>query len=76
MAKSIVRVMGEELRERRLERGLSQEELADKAGMSRNFIGLIERGDRNPTLLTLYSLAIALKSSLTELVTAAEKRLK
>lgn len=47
----------------RLHRGLagySQEELADRAGIHRTYIGGIERGERNPTLTMIYRLAKAL----------------
>jgi transcriptional regulator with XRE-family HTH domain len=40
--------------------GLSQEELAAKAGIHRTYIGGIERGERNPTLLMIHRLAKAL----------------
>lgn len=40
--------------------GISQEELADRAGVHRTYIGGIERGERNPTLLTIYKIAAAL----------------
>lgn len=40
--------------------GLSQEELADRAGIHRTYIGGIERGERNPTLTMIHRLAKAL----------------
>jgi len=57
MARSLQRAFGEELRELRKQRGFSQESLADKADLHRNFIGLVERGQRNVTLTTLELLA-------------------
>lgn len=42
--------IGPTLRAFRLQRGLSQEELAAKAGMHRNYIGGIERGEKSPTM--------------------------
>ncbi len=74
MAKGILRALGEELRARRVERGISQEELAGRAGLHRNYVGLLERGQRNVTLLVLQDLAGALKVSLSELVVQAERR--
>lgn len=74
MARSLQRAFGQELRELRKERGFSQESLADKADLHRNFIGLVERGQRNVTLTTLEGLAAALKVSVSELIARAEKR--
>ena len=45
----------------RLEQDLTQEELADRAGMHFTYIGQIERGLRNPSLVNLYKIAKALK---------------
>lgn len=75
-AKGILRALGEELRERRLIRGLTQDTLAAKAGLHRNFIGMIERGERNSTILTLEAIADVLKASLSDLLAGAELRKK
>ena len=47
---------------------LSQEDLADKAGLHRTYIGSIERCERNPTLSTLEVLAEALNISMEDLL--------
>ncbi len=52
---------GLHLKKLRLSQGLTQEELADKAGMHFTYIGQIERGIRNPSLVNLQKLAKALK---------------
>ena len=52
---------GKHLRKLRDERGWTQEDLADKAGMHFTYIGQIERGLRNPSLVNLEKLAKALK---------------
>ncbi|HZG09552.1 MAG TPA: helix-turn-helix transcriptional regulator [Allosphingosinicella sp.] len=50
------------------EAGLTQEQLAERSGLSQQYISGLERGKRNPTVVTLYELASALGVSHTELV--------
>lgn len=52
---------GKRVREFRARRGYSQEALADKTGIHRTYIGGIERGERNPTLLMIHRIAVAMK---------------
>nr|WP_321510271.1 helix-turn-helix transcriptional regulator [uncultured Hyphomonas sp.] len=59
---------GKRLRALREERGWSQEEFADRAGLHRTYVSAVERGVRNPTLSVLERLAKALGVSMTELV--------
>ena len=54
-------VFGRRLRELRLRRGISQEKLAEIADLHRNYIGLMERGESNVSLLSLVAIARALK---------------
>jgi transcriptional regulator with XRE-family HTH domain len=51
---------GETVRRLRKERNLSQEALAERAGMNADFVGFIERGENVPTLTTILQLARAL----------------
>ncbi len=74
MAKGLLRALGDELRAWRLKRGFSQEELAGKAHLHRNYIGLLERGQRNVSLLVLQEIAANLKVSITQLISEAERR--
>ena len=62
------------LRDHRKSRGLSQERLAEKAGVHPTHVGLVERGERNPSLDVAASLAAALGLSLSEMVKEAEHR--
>jgi len=73
-AAKLLKTFGRSIRMLRKQRGLSQEDLAEAAGMSRNYISDIERGVRNPGLLALIALAKALKVSLRELVEEIEPR--
>src|SRR5687767_11742644 len=65
---SIVRTqVGERLRELRLAYHITQEELAERSGLSYKFIGEIERGQANPTIDTMWQLAKALRVDVHEL---------
>ena len=66
---------GEELRARRLSIGLSQEALAERAELHRNYVSLLERGLRSPSLGVLFQLAGALSASPSDLVRETEERL-
>ena len=59
---------GKHLRELRNKKRLTQEQLAEKASMHFTYIGQIERGRRNPSLVNPYKLARALKISAGELL--------
>jgi transcriptional regulator with XRE-family HTH domain len=58
---------GRTLRGRRTKLGVSQEEFADLCELDRTYIGGIERGERNVSLVNLEKLAKALKIPLSEL---------
>jgi len=68
MDKSILKTFGAQVRKLRKERGMTQEQLADAAGIERSYMGTIERGERNPTLLKVYRIAKALKVSAGQLL--------
>ena len=64
----------EVIREQRAKQGLSQEDLAHDADLHRTYVGLIERGLRNPTIEVGHALALALGTTLSDLIRRAEKR--
>jgi transcriptional regulator with XRE-family HTH domain len=61
------------LRQTRLGAGMSQEQLGLEAGVQRNFISLIELGQNQPTVTTVFKLAKALNISASSLVVATEE---
>ena len=52
----------------RLERNVSQEELAETAGLHRTYVGSAERGERNISLINLHKVADALQVSVAKLL--------
>ena len=57
---SLRRLVADNIKRRRLAKGLSQEELAELCGYHRTYIGAVERAERNITLSTLEAIAQAL----------------
>jgi transcriptional regulator with XRE-family HTH domain len=66
------RVLGERLRARRESLGLSQEALADRAGVHWTFLGQVERGQRNLSLHNLLKIAAGVGVDPAELVRGLE----
>lgn len=71
--KNITIQFGKRVREIRSEKGLSQEELAFRAKVHRTYLGGIERGERNPSLKNIASIAKALNIPIAELFTFKRK---
>lgn len=69
------RIVGENLRRYRLSAGLSQEELAARMGVEQGYVSGLEAGRRNPTIVTLWHAAIALRIQPALLFQATEARL-
>lgn len=61
-------VFARNLRQRRMEKSLSQEQLADMAGLHRTYIGSVERLERNISIDNMERLAVALEIELKELL--------
>jgi transcriptional regulator with XRE-family HTH domain len=67
-------MLGEEIRKARLKAGLSQESLADKSGLHRTYISLLERNKKSPTLETLFRICHALGVSAAGLIKKVEAK--
>lgn len=64
--------LGREIRRHRKALGLSQEALAERAGLHRNYVGFLERGERNPSATTIFGLARTLGVSASALVAGVD----
>ncbi|MDI4635212.1 helix-turn-helix transcriptional regulator [Pelomonas sp. V22] len=69
----VAETFGASARAFRLEREMSQEALAHVADLERSYLGRLERGGSQPTLLALLKLAKALDCSVAELLAPVEK---
>lgn len=71
-SENIKTILAENIRSYRHSKGLSQEEMAEKCGLHRTYIGSVERGERNVTLSTLEVLASTLGVSVPQLLSKSE----
>lgn len=67
------KLVGGNVRRLRTQRQMTQEEFAERSGFSQQYISDLERGRRNPTIVSLYELAQALGAPLIELITSPEE---
>jgi len=68
------KAFGQVLQEIRQERGLSQEQLGFESGYHRTYVSLLERGQKSPSLRTIFQLALALKVTPSEMLRCVEAR--
>ena len=68
MSKTTLEKFGQKVREERHRLGLSQEELASRAGVHRTYIGMIERAEKNITLENIEKIAKALEIPLEKIM--------
>ena len=66
---NILTHFGNTIKKYRISKGLSQEQLAFKADLHRTYIGMIERAEKNITLINIQKLSVALEISLSDLFT-------
>ncbi len=72
---NLATTFGQVLRKVREDSGISQEHLASECGLDRTYISLIERGQRNPTLKTVFILSEALEVAPSTLIRKIERKL-
>jgi len=68
MGKELLVKFGRRVREERTKQGLSQEELAARAGVHRTYIGMVERAEKNITLLSVQRICSALNTRISHLI--------
>lgn len=68
------KLVGRNVKRVRQEKGLTQEQLAERSGFSQQYISGLEQGRRNPTVVTLYELALALGVDHLELLRDGEDK--
>jgi transcriptional regulator with XRE-family HTH domain len=68
MSESILIHFGKRVKKLRQERSLTQEQFAQKCGLHKNYIGMVERGERNPSLINIEVIAKGLEISISELM--------
>ena len=72
----IIEVFGKVLRELRVKNNISQEKLAEYSDLDRTYISLLELGQRQPTITTIFKLAKALNVSPSALIEKVENQLR
>ena len=68
MENTELKTLGQTIRLKRENLGLTQNEVAEKAGLDRNYIGMVERGERNPSYLSLIKIAKGLNLTVYQLI--------
>lgn len=74
--RGLLAAFGQVVREARLSQHMTQEQLAFNAGLNRNFVAAIEKGQRKPSLITIFSLARGLDLSPSVLMTRTDQYLR
>ena len=68
----VKKIVGEAIKNLRLEAGMSQEQLADRCGLKRTYIGIVERGGKAITVETMWRIANGLGVSASGILLRAE----
>lgn len=73
METDILIQFGKRVKELRSQKKLTQELLAQKTGLHKNYIGMVERGERNPSLINIQVIAVGLEITISELMKFSEE---
>lgn len=68
MENDILTQFGSRVKELRTKNKLTQEQFAQKTGLHKNYIGMVERGERNPSLINIQIIANGLNVTISELM--------
>ena len=68
MSEAELKELGKIIRLKRESQGLTQIELAQKSGLDRNYIGMVERGERNPSYMSLQKIAQGLGLTVDQMI--------
>ena len=68
MTQNILQSFGARVKQLRQNQGLTQEKFAQKCNLHKNYIGMVERGERNPSLLNIEIIAKGLEIKISELM--------
>lgn len=68
MSESELKELGKIIRLKRESQSLTQIELAQKSGLDRNYIGMVERGERNPSYMSLQKIAHGLGLTVDQMI--------
>ena len=68
MSEAELKELGKIIRLKRESQGLTQIELAQKSGLDRNYIGMVERGERNPSYMSLQKIAHGLGLTVDQMI--------
>jgi transcriptional regulator with XRE-family HTH domain len=68
MENDILTQFGSRVKELRIKNKLTQEQFAQKTGLHKNYIGMVERGERNPSLINIQIIANGLDVTISELM--------
>ncbi len=70
----VKKLIGANIRRLRLDKGLTQEALAEKIDLHFSYVGLVERGEKSPSLQTLHKIAIFFNISIADLFNISEDK--